>query len=160
MGLIRRHMKSEGLYIRQLITLRKHPSKLISQKENAELKSKWYRDFSLLHFLELQRGISLEKRWQCYSTGWDTQPFAAVDLPSIPDDNCAICRGPLNVGKVRKPLCNHFFHLPCIRPWLDTCPNCPYCRKEYRILRPPKWNKTNGVSYLQLKRAPKVALTW
>ncbi|XVF54972.1 hypothetical protein PTKIN_Ptkin05aG0223400 [Pterospermum kingtungense] len=47
------------------------------------------------------------------------------------DDECAICREPM--AKAKKLHCNHLFHLPCLRSWLDQGLNetysCPTCRK-------------------------------
>lgn len=93
-GLIWRHIwdseKLEGLFASQLIKLREDLNKSLPEKENAERKRKWHKGFSLLQSLELQKGFSLKNRWHCYCASWDTELFAAVDLPSTSNDNCAI----------------------------------------------------------------------
>lgn len=54
------------------------------------------------------------------------------------DDECAICREPM--AKAKKLLCNHLFHLACLRSWLDQGLNemysCPTCRKPLFVGRP------------------------
>ncbi|KDO65482.1 hypothetical protein CISIN_1g007666mg [Citrus sinensis] len=53
------------------------------------------------------------------------------------DDECAICREPM--AKAKKLLCNHLFHLACLRSWLDQGLNemysCPTCRKPLFVGR-------------------------
>lgn len=46
------------------------------------------------------------------------------------NDDCAICREPMS--KAKRLSCNHLFHLPCLRSWLDQgisdVYSCPTCR--------------------------------
>jgi hypothetical protein len=44
------------------------------------------------------------------------------------NDSCAICREPM--VKAKKLPCNHFFHVACLRTWLETHQSCPTCRRE------------------------------
>ncbi|KAE8443623.1 hypothetical protein EG329_001556 [Mollisiaceae sp. DMI_Dod_QoI] len=142
----------------KLTKLVKDRYQLHLQKQAADHKNKWYNDFSLLHYQELQQGVGPERRWHCYSTGWDTDLFAAIDLPSNYEDECSICTDTLRTGKVRKLPCDHIFHLPCIKTWLEKHDQCPHCRRQYKILRPPKWGHRGYVGYSELKYALKDAL--
>ncbi|KAF8866082.1 hypothetical protein BDZ45DRAFT_683481 [Acephala macrosclerotiorum] len=67
----------------------------------------------------------MENRLHCYSPGRDTTLFAATDVAS--GENCPICTDPLHTGKVS-----------CVKTWLNGRDNCPYCRKLYKICRPPQ----------------------
>lgn len=47
------------------------------------------------------------------------------------DAECAICKENLVVGdKMQELPCNHKFHPPCLKPWLDEHNSCPICRYE------------------------------
>lgn len=49
------------------------------------------------------------------------------------DAECAICKEDLAVGdKMQELPCNHKFHPPCLKPWLDEHNSCPICRHELR----------------------------
>ena len=51
----------------------------------------------------------------------------------LPDlDECHMCLEPLYGGPEVEALnpCNHVFHVPCIRPWLQKDPTCPKCRAK------------------------------
>uniref|UniRef100_A0A453BIY0 RING-type domain-containing protein n=1 Tax=Aegilops tauschii subsp. strangulata TaxID=200361 RepID=A0A453BIY0_AEGTS len=58
-------------------------------------------------------------------------PDAKYDEICTYDDECAICRGPM--ARAKKLPCNHLFHLPCLRSWLDQGLmegySCPTCRR-------------------------------
>ncbi|KAE8791874.1 E3 ubiquitin protein ligase RIN2-like [Hordeum vulgare] len=58
-------------------------------------------------------------------------PDATYDEICTYDDECAICRGPM--ARAKKLPCNHLFHLPCLRSWLDQGLmedySCPTCRR-------------------------------
>ncbi|CAM0905876.1 unnamed protein product [Alopecurus aequalis] len=58
-------------------------------------------------------------------------PDATYDEICTYDDECAICRGPM--ARAKKLSCNHLFHLPCLRSWLDQGLmegySCPTCRR-------------------------------
>ncbi|KAJ0856077.1 putative chromatin regulator PHD family [Helianthus annuus] len=58
-------------------------------------------------------------------------PDATFEEIQTYDDECAICREPM--AKAKKLSCNHLFHLPCLRSWLDQGLSdnysCPTCRK-------------------------------
>ena len=47
-------------------------------------------------------------------------------------DECHMCLEPLYGGPEVEALnpCNHVFHAPCIRPWLQKDPTCPKCRAK------------------------------
>ena len=47
-------------------------------------------------------------------------------------DECHMCLEPLYGGPEVEALnpCNHVFHVPCIRPWLQKDPTCPKCRAK------------------------------
>jgi E3 ubiquitin-protein ligase AIP2 len=47
------------------------------------------------------------------------------------DAECAICKENLVVNDTMQQLpCNHTFHPPCLKPWLDEHNSCPICRHE------------------------------
>uniref|UniRef100_A0A1D1YCJ5 RING-type E3 ubiquitin transferase n=1 Tax=Anthurium amnicola TaxID=1678845 RepID=A0A1D1YCJ5_9ARAE len=49
------------------------------------------------------------------------------------DTECAVCRENLVVNdKMQELPCNHLFHPPCLKPWLDEHNSCPICRHELR----------------------------
>lgn len=46
---------------------------------------------------------------------------------------CAVCRECLILNdKMQELPCKHFFHPPCLKPWLDEHNSCPVCRYELR----------------------------
>ncbi|KAF4386300.1 hypothetical protein G4B88_003517 [Cannabis sativa] len=46
---------------------------------------------------------------------------------------CAICKENLVMNdKMQELPCNHTFHPPCLKPWLDEHNSCPICRHELR----------------------------
>jgi hypothetical protein len=44
------------------------------------------------------------------------------------DEDCSICREPIKDDK-EILVCNHSFHIICIRTWLQLKGNCPICRR-------------------------------
>ncbi|CAK8694570.1 unnamed protein product [Clavelina lepadiformis] len=43
---------------------------------------------------------------------------------------CSVCMDPFKLSDTVKKLpCEHFFHIPCIDPWLELHNTCPICRK-------------------------------
>tara|TARA_B100001093_G_scaffold461702_1_gene476365 strand:- start:1240 stop:2562 length:1323 start_codon:yes stop_codon:yes gene_type:complete len=53
--------------------------------------------------------------------------------PNCVDKDCSICRDDLCSKKfVEKLKCGHYFHVNCIRKWIDEYNNneCPYCRDD------------------------------
>jgi hypothetical protein len=48
---------------------------------------------------------------------------------SVPEA-CIVCQNIFqNTDPVTKLECNHYFHMDCIRPWLQRVNTCPVCRK-------------------------------
>jgi len=46
---------------------------------------------------------------------------------------CAICTENYEVGEQVLDLpCDHFYHTPCIKPWLMKKSICPYCNHPIR----------------------------
>ena len=53
--------------------------------------------------------------------------------PKCVDKDCSICRESLCGKKFCEKLkCGHYFHVNCIRKWIDEYDNneCPYCRDD------------------------------
>ncbi|KAG8375449.1 hypothetical protein BUALT_Bualt10G0101100 [Buddleja alternifolia] len=49
------------------------------------------------------------------------------------DAVCSICQENLVVNDEMQELpCNHMFHPPCLKPWLDQHNSCPICRHELK----------------------------
>ncbi|KAL8499343.1 hypothetical protein ACS0TY_022358 [Phlomoides rotata] len=49
------------------------------------------------------------------------------------DAVCSICQENLVVDdKMQELPCNHMFHPPCLKPWLDEHNSCPICRHELK----------------------------
>ena len=60
------------------------------------------------------------------------------------DEECAICTSPLSENPddsssrpicVRPSVCEHRFHLHCLRRWLKEKPSCPTCREQLIVCR-------------------------
>lgn len=56
----------------------------------------------------------------------------ADELAASPDKVCIICREEMELGSdgPKKLPCGHFFHLRCLRSWLERQQACPTCRKS------------------------------
>ncbi|KAF2705516.1 hypothetical protein K504DRAFT_460251 [Pleomassaria siparia CBS 279.74] len=80
--------------------------------------------------------------------GVDTAP---VDLDSVPDDHCFVCKTIYNTvddpddpeeqpeSPVQIHPCNHILGERCLDQWIATCkpiPNCPMCRVELTVAPP------------------------
>lgn len=58
------------------------------------------------------------------------------DLPKVRFDaeeqqHCAICLESYQVGELLTSLrCNHFFHVECLKDWMQRSTQCPLCRHE------------------------------
>ena len=59
----------------------------------------------------------------------DVFPDATADELRALDDACAICREVMAAGAKRLP-CGHYFHLACVRTWLEEQQTCPTCRRS------------------------------
>ncbi|KUJ14020.1 uncharacterized protein LY89DRAFT_672285 [Mollisia scopiformis] len=106
-----------------------------------ERERRWYQDFVLLHFRELQLGFPLLQRTHAYAPGWRSELFAAVDNWTIDKDEvCSICQLPSGVPNVRVSQlpCKHQFHFSCIDQWMGAHGTCPMCRTMFNILYPPR----------------------
>ena len=44
------------------------------------------------------------------------------------EDPCVVCQCENDSTSVRPKVCQHVFHLECIRPWIKSHQNCPTCR--------------------------------
>jgi len=63
-----------------------------------------------------------------YGTGLGTYGTDSGTFPPDPD-TCSICLTDFQTDELCTFLpCLHFFHPPCIQPWLATHSTCPYCR--------------------------------
>ena len=50
--------------------------------------------------------------------------------------NCSICLETYKRDEFLVELdCHHFFHAWCLTEWLNDEFNCPYCRREIRIIK-------------------------
>ncbi|CAK1542014.1 unnamed protein product [Leptosia nina] len=79
-------------------------------------------------------------------------PMPRDILNSIPDEtvteeqvaanmSCSVCWETFQLGEtVSKLECEHIFHKPCIKPWLELHATCPICR---RSLLPPDQSPSN-----------------
>lgn len=59
-------------------------------------------------------------------------PVTIIEQEQV-DSNlqCSVCWDDFKVGEsVRKLECEHFYHEPCIIPWLELHATCPICRKS------------------------------
>ncbi|XP_051137920.1 probable E3 ubiquitin-protein ligase RHY1A [Andrographis paniculata] len=59
----------------------------------------------------------------------------AAGLASVREiSECSICLESFSPGDelVRLP-CRHRYHLCCLYPWLQTCGDCPYCRRSIDV---------------------------
>ncbi|KAK9672016.1 hypothetical protein RND81_12G070300 [Saponaria officinalis] len=56
----------------------------------------------------------------------------AVALKLGEEAECCICKEKLRVvgSEMQEMPCNHLFHPPCLKPWLDEHNSCPICRHE------------------------------
>lgn len=56
---------------------------------------------------------------------------SAAELAASPDKVCIICREEMEATREgpKKLPCGHFFHLRCLRSWLERQQACPTCRK-------------------------------
>ncbi|KAK4755316.1 hypothetical protein SAY87_009073 [Trapa incisa] len=64
---------------------------------------------------------------------------AEVKLRKEAEGECPVCLSGFRAGEEIKQLsaCNHYFHAPCIDPWLSSHASCPVCRAPIAVKRPP-----------------------
>ncbi|XVF05007.1 hypothetical protein REPUB_Repub05bG0134000 [Reevesia pubescens] len=67
----------------------------------------------------------------------DRFPDATLEELNASDATCIICREEMTTAK--KLICGHFFHVHCLRSWLERQHTCPTCRA---LVVPPE----NGTS--------------
>lgn len=75
--------------------------------------------------------LALNKRDPvCTPNEINSCPMKRFENCSKQFDTCLICMEPFqNVEPVRELLCGHYYHSPCIDPWLKSkSARCPYCR--------------------------------
>lgn len=60
--------------------------------------------------------------------------FSADPSQSHHQTMCSICLVDFEEQEeiVELPICNHHFHKPCLKQWLEMHPQCPYCRSDIR----------------------------
>lgn len=62
-------------------------------------------------------------------------PTVSVEeINNLTDKTCVICRDEMSVN-IKKLACGHYFHLRCLKSWLERQQACPTCRRD--ILKPP-----------------------
>lgn len=69
--------------------------------------------------------------------------------PNNNEDMCIICFNPLNYSITLPCSIHHKFHAKCIKKWLETKPNCPFCKQSLDnkfINRISTFNKKNTIS--------------
>lgn len=55
--------------------------------------------------------------------------------PEEEEDDCPTCLEGFNLANPKKSTsCGHHFHLACILEWMEQSPNCPICRKHFRLI--------------------------
>ncbi|PJF19390.1 hypothetical protein PSACC_00790 [Paramicrosporidium saccamoebae] len=84
---------------------------------------------------------------------------ALIHAHAPPNETCPICLDEFVQGEVLNELpCGHFYHMSCIRPWLQNrSPDCPMCKEDVRdffivptdpvdpqTARTTLWMKTKG----------------
>eukprot|EP00656_Telonema_subtile_P055794 TRINITY_DN8747_c0_g1_i2.p1 TRINITY_DN8747_c0_g1~~TRINITY_DN8747_c0_g1_i2.p1 ORF type:complete len:260 (-),score=6.95 TRINITY_DN8747_c0_g1_i2:70-849(-) len=78
--------------------------------------------------------------------------FGDAVRKTLPRNECAICTEAFNHGDELAALpCGHFFHNPCLAPWLQRAATCPTCRQKIPSL-PPAEKPPEAASY-----SPRVA---
>lgn len=51
------------------------------------------------------------------------------------DNMCSICFEDLDIDPdIRKLSCGHWFHVNCIKKWLEISSACPFCRNTFSCL--------------------------
>jgi RING-finger-containing ubiquitin ligase len=65
----------------------------------------------------------------------ETIKFSLKDSSSIQGQHvCSICLVEFEDREdvVRTPICNHYFHHECLKKWISSHDECPYCRANIR----------------------------
>jgi E3 ubiquitin-protein ligase synoviolin len=70
----------------------------------------------------------------------DRFPDATTEDLGLGDATCIICREEMSSAK--KLPCGHFFHVHCLRSWLERQQTCPTCRAP--VLSPDNVPAANG----------------
>lgn len=62
----------------------------------------------------------------------DALPIVEVTEPQVNSKlQCSVCWEDFSLKeKVRQLPCQHVYHEPCIRPWLELHGTCPICRQN------------------------------
>lgn len=69
--------------------------------------------------------------------GWRIRPGDKWSVYASDSEQCAICQNALDDIFCVKTVCQHTFHLECLKQWVvngETCARCPMCRSSRLIL--------------------------
>jgi len=54
-----------------------------------------------------------------------------MEQVQVSQENCSVCQELCgDENNLKKLICGHLFHEPCIKPWLENSNTCPNCRKQ------------------------------
>lgn len=87
-----------------------------------------------------------EETWRINEEAFSELSISTRQMPS--HQECSICCQSIRAGAVALPCakqsCASYFHVDCIRPWLERNPSCPLCRCALKDLVSPTEKKCRG----------------